>query len=286
MTAELLIRDVPIARIRVLNPRSRGRRSHQEIVESIDLLGLKRPITVSTRQEPDGEAFDLICGQGRLEAYQKLSQDRIPAVVLDLTEAQCLVRSLVENVARRRHDGPELVGDVLTLRRRGYSDEEIAGKIGLSTSWVGKIALLLERGEGQLIKAVEAGYLPLSLAVVIACEPSGEVQKILAGAYANGALKPTDIARARRLLARRAKADAGSKAPRSAQEVFDGLQAQAANHRIALKRANLLQARLAFVVAAFRDLWSQPDFTSLLQGEAFEDLPKALAQRISGGSDA
>jgi ParB family chromosome partitioning protein len=274
MKSEFLIRDIPIERIRLLNPRNRSRRSHDEIVESIEAVGLKRPITVSKRVEPDGEAFALICGQGRLEAYQKLGQDHIPAVVLDdLPEEACLVRGLVENVARRRHDGAELMGDILALHLRGYADAEIADKIGL----------LLERGEAQLVKAVEAGYLPLSLAVAIACESEGEVQRALAQSYASGTLKAADVARVRRLLDRRARSAPAAKPARSAQEIMDTLQDQAERHRLALKSADLLQTRLAFVVAALRDLLRHPEFARILHAERLDDLPKALAARLSGG---
>jgi ParB family chromosome partitioning protein len=286
MAEALLIQEIPMSRIRVLNPRSRGRTSHKEIVDSIEQLGLKRPITVSVRRDGDGESFDLVCGQGRLEAYQKLGQSCIPAVVLDLSEEECLVRSLVENVARRRHDGVELLGDVLNLRGRGYSDAEIAEKIGLSTSWVSKVALLLERGETDLIRAVETGYLPVSLAVVIASEPSGEVQQILAGAYRHGALKAGDVGRIRRLLDRRSRRGSESPRPASAREALDALQTQAEAHRMALKRADLLKTRLAFVVEALRDVRAQHDFTALLKQDGLDDLPRALADRFPGEPDA
>jgi len=57
---------IPIARIHVLNPRTRSRRQHREIVENIETIGLKRPVTVRRRPD-DGEAdYDLVCGEGRL----------------------------------------------------------------------------------------------------------------------------------------------------------------------------------------------------------------------------
>ena len=43
--------SIPLERIRILNPRARNRRKHQEIVESIGAVGLKRPITVSRRED-------------------------------------------------------------------------------------------------------------------------------------------------------------------------------------------------------------------------------------------
>lgn len=89
-------------RIRVLNPRARNRRTFKEMVESIARVGLKRPITVALRNGADPAEYDLVCGQGRLEAFIALKQDMIPAIVIDADESECLVMSLVENCARRQ----------------------------------------------------------------------------------------------------------------------------------------------------------------------------------------
>ena len=43
------IEMIPISRITVLNPRARNKRQHREIVNNIEAIGLKRPITVSRR---------------------------------------------------------------------------------------------------------------------------------------------------------------------------------------------------------------------------------------------
>src|SRR3546814_5827062 len=58
--------------ITILNPRVRNKRIFQELVNSIAHLGLKKPITVS--QRPGKTRFDLVCGQGRLEACIALGQ--------------------------------------------------------------------------------------------------------------------------------------------------------------------------------------------------------------------
>lgn len=60
------IRMIPINAIAILNPRTRNKRIFQELVTSIAHLGLKKPITVAER--PDESGYDLVCGQGRLEA--------------------------------------------------------------------------------------------------------------------------------------------------------------------------------------------------------------------------
>ena len=69
---------IPIDRITVINPRVRNRKSFKDIVENIGAVGLKKPITVARRDAPDGPRYDLVCGQGRLEAYQSLGERRDP----------------------------------------------------------------------------------------------------------------------------------------------------------------------------------------------------------------
>jgi len=46
---------VPIARIEVLNSRDRNMKVFEEIVENIRAIGLKKPITVTGREGPDGK---------------------------------------------------------------------------------------------------------------------------------------------------------------------------------------------------------------------------------------
>jgi ParB family transcriptional regulator, chromosome partitioning protein len=85
------IRTISIRAITVLNPRARNRRVFQELVTSIKHLGLKKPITVAERT--DG-GYDLVCGQGRLEAFEALGQSDIPAIVVEASQEDCFVMSL------------------------------------------------------------------------------------------------------------------------------------------------------------------------------------------------
>src|SRR5688572_16557285 len=100
------VKAVPIAAITVLNPRSRNKKIFQELVTSIEHLGLKKPITVAARG--DGSGYDLVCGQGRLEAFVALGETEIPAVIVEASHEDCFVMSLVENLARRQHSPLEL----------------------------------------------------------------------------------------------------------------------------------------------------------------------------------
>ena len=120
------IETIPIDRITVLNPRVRDARKFAEIVESIDKVGLKQPIKVSRTTGADGEvAYNLVCGQGRMEAFLALGQTEIPAIVTDLSEQDSLIESLVENIARCQPLPGALFRAIGDLAGLGYSNREI-----------------------------------------------------------------------------------------------------------------------------------------------------------------
>jgi len=70
------IEIISIAHIYIANPRPRSRGRWQMMVANIREVGLKKPITVVRRKEPDpeGKEFDLVCGQGRIEAFVALGE--------------------------------------------------------------------------------------------------------------------------------------------------------------------------------------------------------------------
>src|SRR3546814_1795341 len=85
---------IPIDRITVVNPRVRNKKVFKGIVENIAEIGLKRPITVTSRHGEDGPLYDLVCGQGRLEAFRQLGQTEVPALRSEehTSELQSLMR--------------------------------------------------------------------------------------------------------------------------------------------------------------------------------------------------
>src|ERR1700726_635892 len=155
MTTATEIQMVPVDAITVLNPRAPNNPVFHELITSIAHLGLKKPITVSLR--PSDAGYDLVCGQGRLEAFVALGQSEIPAIVIEASEEDCYVMSLVENLARRHPGSLELMREIGALKERGYSNAEIAAKIDFTPDYIAAICYLLEHGEERLLAAVERG---------------------------------------------------------------------------------------------------------------------------------
>ena len=145
MTTATEVKMVPVDAITALNPRARNRRVFHELITSIAHLGLKKPITVSRREGEPG--YDLVCGQGRLEAFIALGQSEIPAIVIEASEEDCYVMSLVENLGRRHPGSLELMREIGALKERGYNNAEVAAKTDFTADYIAAIFYLLEHGE-------------------------------------------------------------------------------------------------------------------------------------------
>lgn len=296
VTRPQTIEMIPISRITVLNPRARNKRQHREIVNNIETIGLKRPITVSKHDGPGGTRYDLVCGEGRLEAFQMLGQTEIPAVVIEATESECLVMSLVENIARRVQRPIDVMNEIGALRKRGYTEAEISRKIGITSSWVSMIVTLLERGEERLLSAVETGLIPISLAMEISRAESEEAQNLLLDAYETGKLRGKKLASVRRLLDLRMRGRSksmtsgkfgrkGTNRKLTAGDLMQVYQREAEKQRLLVKKSDFTQTRLLFIVEAIKDLLADDGFLTLLRAEGLETMPRALAMRIAGETD-
>jgi ParB family transcriptional regulator, chromosome partitioning protein len=284
------IRQIDTNLIDVINPRVRNKRIFREIVENIGDIGLKRPITVARRTHAGGPRYDLVCGQGRLEAYRALGQRTIPAIVIDADSDDCLVMSLVENCARRKHQAADLLRDIGGLKDRGYKASEIARKTGLSVEYVEGIAHLLEKGEHRLIRSVESSQIPLSIAVEIAEADDAGVQRALQQAYEKNLLRGRKLLAAKRVVEQRRRRGKGHRANVhkrsgliSSATLLRAYRDDADKRRLLIRKANATRDRLVFVTEALRALLADENFVTLLRAEHLDSLPRNIADRIQPG---
>lgn len=279
---------IPIERITVVNPRLRNKRVFREIVANIAQIGLKRPVTVTRRAEADGPFYDLVCGQGRLEAYQELGQKEVPALVVSADTEDCLIASLVENCARRQHKAIDLLQDIGGMKARGYSESEIARKTGLSYDYVHGVARLLEKGEQRLLVAVESKTLPISVAIEIAEADDHGVQRALHEAYENGLLKGKKLMAAKKLVeARRRRGkhlqvNSSQSQKMSSAALINAYKEDVERKNELIRRANGAHDKLILIVEAIRRLQGDEEFTGLLEDESLATLPAEIQQRVVG----
>ena len=278
---------IPVSAITILNPRVRNKKIFNELVTSIAHLGLKKPITVSARADQSG--YDLVCGQGRLEAFIALGQTEIPAVVLEASEEDCFIMSLVENLARRHHSPLELMREIGALRKRGYSTAEVAAKTDFSDEYVNAICYLLDHGEERLLAGIERGVIPTSVAMEIARAKDTDIQEALAEAYEKKALPGNQVLAIRRIIELRGVLGKGmshgTRSPKlkrrvTAESLVRAYRKETDRQKLLVKRASVSQNRLLFVVNALRRLFADEHFVTLLRAEGLLTLPRPLAERL------
>jgi len=265
-------------------------KAFQLIVESIAEVGLKRPITVTQSNSKKFQGkFDLVCGQGRIEAFIALGESEIPAVVVQATEDEALLMSLVENLARRQHKPLELLQNIGALKKRGYSIKLIAKKTGLSYDYVKSICHLLSNGEERLLTAVETGKIPISVATAIAETDEEGAQEALAEAYQSGLLRGKKLLTAKKLVEQRRlrgkelrqSRTLYSTARTSSHDLVRAYEREADRLRLIIKKAEITQSRLLFIVEAVRSLLTDENFITLLRAEKLETMPKPLADLVA-----
>ena len=287
----LAVQIVPVSQVSVVNPRIRNKKSFRELVENIAALGLKKPITVTRREEQQGVRYDLVCGQGRLEAFMELGASEIPALVIEASVEDCMVKSLVENCARRQHHAIDLLHDIGGMKQRGYTDPEIAKKTGLSLEYVRGVGRLLAQGEQRLLRAVEAGHIPVSVAVQIADADDIGIQEALHQAYERNLLRGRKLMIVKRIVEsrrRRGRAIRGRGPKEASQKLSSRTLLRAYKEdtdrkRLMIRKADATRNRLLFIAHAMRELFGDERFVSLLKAEKLDSVPKKLLGRMERG---
>ncbi len=278
------IEFIPLDKIRVLNPRSRQKRLFRPVVESIRTLGLKKPIKVSRTGSRDG-IFDLVYGQGRLEAFRELGYDAIPAIVVDIPTEDRLLMSLVENMARRFPRHADLILEIRRQHDAGESQSAIARKLGISDSTVSGYLTLSKSGEERLLRAAIREQIPIGVAMDIARTGDIESQRELLAAYEKKQVNQASIRTIKKLIdQRRLMGKTLEKAPRQAGATSENLirafRRDADRKKVIVRKARQCENRLLFIVGALRKLMADENFRNLLRAEKLNSLPDFLADKI------
>ena len=283
------IKMIPIDQIRIINPRHRDKKKFELIVQSIKNLGLKKPIQVSLRSVKNGEepGYDLVCGQGRIEAFRLLGFPEIPAEVVEISKEDRLLRSLVENMARRFPATMNLIREIERLKAEGYSNVEIGKKLDIADVAVGGYLALTKAGEVRLLSAAIKGLIPMGVAMDIAKTDSPEMQKELLKAYEAKQLNQAsiravkNIMQQRRFLGKGAKSTSVKKSTTTADGLVNAYRRESQRQKILIRKAQICDSKLLFVVTAFKNLLADDDFVTLLRAEGLASMPKYLSDKIN-----
>ena len=284
------VQMIPIEQIRIVNQRHRDPKKFAAIVQNIKNVGLKMPIQVSRRPATEKEeaGYDLICGQGRLEAFLALGHKEIPAIVVEISREELLLRSLVENIARRYPQPMDLIGEIERLKSLGYSHHQIGQKLDVSGNLVGGLITLKNAGEERLLEVALIGKIPIWVAVDIAKTDTLETQRELLKAYESKQLDYASLKYVKGLIVqrrligkRRAGKGQGLKPKTSVESMVSAYRKESQRQKLMIKKARVCDARLSFIVTAFNKLLADENFFTLLRAESLATIPKYLSVKLS-----
>ena len=138
--------DIPIEWINVgpWQPRRRfDKAGLDELASSIRQKGIVQPILL--RPNPDKPSrYQLVAGERRWRAAQLAKIHQVPAIIRDLTDAECYEIALIENIQRSDLSViEEAQGYQKLLETNRYTQEQLSDIIGKSRSHIANLLRLL-----------------------------------------------------------------------------------------------------------------------------------------------
>jgi|SRR5690625_178230 len=116
-----------------------------ELSASIAENGLLQPLVVRPSPEGSGENWELVAGERRWRAVQRLGWKEVPVLVRPLDDRAMLVVALVENLQRSELSPlEEAVGYQRLMEEFGLSQREVAEAVGKNRSTVANALRLLQ----------------------------------------------------------------------------------------------------------------------------------------------
>lgn len=132
------LRRVRVAEIRPNPYQPRKEFSEEELAEleaSLRASGLIQPITV--RRAPNGRGYELIAGERRLRAAQRIGWAEIPALVKDIDDQMAATLALVENLQRSDLNPiEEAEGYQRVMQEFSLTQQQVADVVGKDRSTV------------------------------------------------------------------------------------------------------------------------------------------------------
>lgn len=144
-----------------------------ELADSIRARGLLQPIIV--RPAPDGNGYQLVAGERRWRAAQRVGLHDIPALVRKLDDSATFEIALVENIQRQDLNAiEEALGYRRLIADYGHSQEALAALVGKSRSHVANLLRLLDLPDPVQTLVIE-GALSMGHARALIGHPDAQV---------------------------------------------------------------------------------------------------------------
>lgn len=117
-------------------------RDIEELAESIRQHGILEPVLV--RPKPD-DLFEMVAGERRVRAAQRAGLFEVPVIIRPMSDQEAMEVQMVENLHRKDlsdYEKARWLNEM--IRRFGYTQEDLAEKIGKTQGWVAQHLRILE----------------------------------------------------------------------------------------------------------------------------------------------
>ena len=274
---------IPVEKIKVINPRIRDEEQFQMNVQSIDNNGMLMPIRVNDKFLEKTGMYELVCGEGRLIAHQRLGKPEITAEVVTCTRKEAYLQSLVENLARTRRDTMQFARELKQLYDEGWDYDRISKVCCNSPQYVQQYICLVEKGEDRLIKGVEQGVFSISFAIQVAQTDNTNIQNVLMDAFDQGIVNCQNFAQARRII--NARMERASQANGDGRKNRAGLTVSMLKKDISeltkakdsfVREAESKENRFLTLLTAINALWKDQTFVGLVTEEKLQNRPELV----------
>lgn len=280
---------VPVDRIRVINSRTRDEGQFALNVQSIDAVGQIKDIRVNDKFLAKDGFYELICGEGRLIAHQRLGKTHIRAEVVTCSRKQAYIESLVENLARTRPGTMYFARELKALHDEGWDYDKIARVACRSVEYIRQYIRLVENGEDRLIQGVEQEVFPISFAVLVAGADDATIQNVLMDAFDQGIVNSQNFGRARAIISARMdgrkQRHAGHEEYTVATLTQDIAKATEAKDSFA-REAQSKESRVYTLLDGLETLYRDPVLMEILRAEKLDKRPELAGKyNLAGRMD-
>jgi ParB family chromosome partitioning protein len=183
-TVQSEYRNLPLASLTesANNPRhSFDEAALNELAESIKAQGILAPLVV----RPVGQHFEIVAGARRYRAAQLAGLDAAPVRIVELTDAQALETSIVENLQRRDVHPLDESSAFVALLHMDYSIEQISAKCGKNPAYVAGRARLAQLAPAA-VEAFAKDEIGVGHALLLAKLQPEQQEEALTACYQEG----------------------------------------------------------------------------------------------------
>lgn len=263
---DLQVHSLPVGKIKKFISRAREKAGWEAMRDSMADVGLKVPIEVrdirdwkrEDRRNADGTIcdFELVKGEGRLEAAIDLGWKTIPGFIKDAPEIEIVGRFLAENLIRTPLAWAQRGKMIRDQIKDGAELKDVAASLHISPNLAAKYLRVLDKAAPEL--ADEVAAMPVNDAEVLTALPAKGQKFVMEVVRETGATVRDVAKRAQHLTASKGEAWTKAELHKAITRIDDDLEK-------VKKRLKMLRLHSSLGPQNLEILLSRPDFQAAVK---------------------